>query len=83
MVDQGFYRDNNNTFLRTISSQFDDGKTAFILQNMNYLILNPRDLVLSDKVTPVEMHTITCTDSALQSGSSTLCLLISHLISTV
>ena len=53
MVDQGFYRDNNNTFLRTIWSQFEDGKTVFIPQNMNYLILNPRDLVLSAKVTPV------------------------------
>ena len=55
MVDQGFYLDNynNNTFQRTISSQFEDEKTAFILQNVNYLILDPRDLVLSDKVTPV------------------------------
>ena len=53
MVGQGFYRDNNNTFLRTISSQSEYDKTAFILQNMNYLILNPRDLVLSDKVTLV------------------------------
>ena len=53
MVDQGFYRDNNNTFLRAISSQSECDKTAFILQNMNHLILNPRDLVLSDKVTPV------------------------------
>ena len=35
------------------SSQSEYDKTAFILQNMNYLILNPRDLVLSDKVTPV------------------------------
>ena len=49
MVDQGFYRDNNNTFLRAISSQSEYDKTAFILQNMN----NPRDLVLWDKVTPV------------------------------
>ena len=53
MVDQGFYRDNNNTFLRAMSSQSEYDKTAFIPQNMNYLILNPRDLVLSDKVTPV------------------------------
>ena len=49
MVDQGFYLDNNNTFLRTISSQHEYDKTAFILQNINYLILNLRDLVLSDK----------------------------------
>ena len=53
MVDQGFYLDNNNTFSRTISCQFEDEKTAFILQNVNYLILNPRDPVISDKVTPV------------------------------
>ena len=53
MVDQEFYRDNNNTFLRTISSQSEYDKTAFILQNINYLIINPHDLVLSDKVTPV------------------------------
>ena len=53
MLDQGFYRDNNNTFLRTISGQSEYDKTAFILQNMNYQLLNPRDLVLSDKVTPV------------------------------
>ena len=51
MVDQGFYLD--DIFLRIISGQSEDGKTAYILQNMNYLILNPRDLVLSDKVTPV------------------------------
>ena len=50
MVDQGFYCDNNNTFLRTVSSQSEYDKTVFILQNMNYLIINPRDLVLSDKV---------------------------------
>ena len=53
MVDQRFYGDNNDTFLRTISSQSEYDKTAFILQNINYLILNPRDLVLSDKVIPV------------------------------
>ena len=52
MVDQGFYRNNNNTFSRAISSQSEYDKTAFILQNMNYLILNPRDLVLWDKITP-------------------------------
>ena len=56
MVDQGFYRDDNNTFLRAISSQSEYDKTAFIPQNMNYLILNPRDLVLSDKVTPVYIN---------------------------
>ena len=53
MVDQGFYHDNDNTFLRAISSHSEYDKTAFTLQNMNYLILNPRDLVLKDKVTPV------------------------------
>ena len=53
MVDQGFYRNNNNTFSRTISGQSERDKTAFTLQNMNYLILNPGDLVLLDKVTPV------------------------------
>ena len=49
MVDQGFYRDNDNTFLRAISSHSEYDKTAFTLQNMNYLILNPHDLLLYSK----------------------------------
>ena len=43
MVDQGFYLDNNNTFLKTISSQFEDDKTAFILNTYSmaiYVILH-------------------------------------------
>ena len=43
-VDQGFYQD-KPYFLR-ISSQFEDDKTAFISQDMHYLILNPPDFVV-------------------------------------
>ena len=37
----------------TIFSQFEDDNMPFILQNVNFLILNPRDLVLLGKFTPV------------------------------
>ena len=53
VVDQGFYLDNKQCFLRAISSQFEEHKTTFKIRNVNYLILNPRDLILSTEVTPM------------------------------